>query len=451
MNSPTRTASPTLLAMAAPLVVSFWMRAAVTIVDTVYGALIGDSAVAAIGLSVPFEFLMIAIWVGISTGLTSGLSRAMGANEGTKVAQYLRVSWRLVWIASPAFTLLGVGLWFWAPHMGLAPEVESLFRIYAPVLLIGSAATTFWSIIPDSLVKAHQDTRTTMWAGIYTNVVNVALNTLFLFVFDWGIFGIALSTSLGRIAGLVYAIVKARQHEARRLADPGVCDPDPAPYRRILGLAVPASVTFALMATEAGIVNWILARGQNPVAAIAAYSIFYRVMLFALQPVIATSVAMLPFAARRFGASDWLGARKGLRDATVMAALYALALWPVLWLTGGWIARSLAESPVTLEYVRFSLWIVPLSCLVGAPFMLARPVFEAMGRGRPGLVMAMLRYLVLMGPFALAGKWAAESAGYPSYYGILLGLTVSAALASAIFLLWLWRAMPDEGAPAFAR
>ncbi|NIL99693.1 MAG: hypothetical protein GTN89_01755, partial [Acidobacteria bacterium] len=81
------------------------------------------------------------------------------------------------------------------------------------VLIGGSAFTTFWSIIPDSLVKAHQDTRSTMWAGIWTNVINVGLNTLFLFVFGWGIFGIALSTVLGRIGGLVYSLARARVHE----------------------------------------------------------------------------------------------------------------------------------------------------------------------------------------------------------------------------------------------
>ena len=59
--------------MAAPLVVSFWMRSLFTFVDTIYAATLGDASVAAIGLSLPFEFLMIAVWVGLSTGLTSRL------------------------------------------------------------------------------------------------------------------------------------------------------------------------------------------------------------------------------------------------------------------------------------------------------------------------------------------------------------------------------------------
>src|SRR5881396_3911357 len=90
-----RRPDPSLLRMAAPLVVSFWMRSLFTFVDTVYASTLGDASVAAIGLSIPFEFLMIAVWVGLSTGLTSNLSRAMGARQGERVEQHLRVAWRL--------------------------------------------------------------------------------------------------------------------------------------------------------------------------------------------------------------------------------------------------------------------------------------------------------------------------------------------------------------------
>src|SRR4029079_13736701 len=87
---------PSILRMAAPLVVSFWMRSLFTFVDTIYASTLGDASVAAIGLSLPFEFVMIAVWVGLSTGLTSRLSRAMGAHQDAMIDQYLRVAWRMV-------------------------------------------------------------------------------------------------------------------------------------------------------------------------------------------------------------------------------------------------------------------------------------------------------------------------------------------------------------------
>jgi len=426
--------------MAAPLIVSFWMRATVTFVDTIYAARVGDSAVAAIGLAVPFEFLMIALWVGLSTGLTSGLSRAMGARQALRIEQYLSACWRMVGVMGPMFTLVGVGIWFLAPHLGLEQDTAHQFRIYGTVLLVGSAFSSFWSVIPDSLVKAHHDTRSTMWAGIWTNVLNVSLNTLFVFGFGWGVFGIALSTVLGRFGGLAYALMRAAAHERvrRSEADDWDREPDPAPYRAILGLAVPASLTFALMALESAVVNGLLAHMERATEAIAAYSIYYRTVLFCLQPVIATAVAMLPYAARRIGRDDVAGVRRGLREAGLATTVYTLGIvGPAVWVLGPWLSHQLTESAITARYTLFALRMVPLTCLAGAPFLLSRPVFEAMNRGRPGLVMAMIRYVVLTGPLAWAGMAVARRMDWGAMYGLIGGLVVAAATASTIFSWWL--------------
>ncbi|RMG43307.1 MAG: MATE family efflux transporter [Acidobacteria bacterium] len=432
---------PAVLRMAAPLVVSFWMRAAFTFVDTAYAATIGDAAVAAIGLTVPFEFLMIALWVGMSTGLTSGLSRAMGARQARRIEQYLEAGWKLVLGIVPVFLLTGVGIWFWAPRMGLAPEVERAFQVYGSVLVAGSALTAFWSVIPDSLVKAHQDTRSTMWAGILSNVINVTLNTIFLFVFHWGVFGIALSTVLGRFGGLSYALARARTHERTRMAQwvTGIDrSDDPAPYRSIFSLAVPAALNFGLMSVETAAANALLAGAPDSTPAIAAYSIYYRVSLFMVNPVIAIGVAMLPYAARRYGRADLEGIRRGLREAAAGALAYTFFfVTPVMWALGPAIASWLAEAPETARYAAFGLRLVPVACLVAVPFLLCRPVFEGLQRGRPGLVMAILRYGLLALPLAWTGIAVARRMGAPPIEGLILGLLAAGAIASVIFAAWL--------------
>jgi putative MATE family efflux protein len=430
--------------MAAPIVVSFVMRSAFTLVDTVYAATLGDAAVAAVGLSIPLEFLMIACWVGLSTGLTSQLSQAMGARQGARIEQVLSVTRRLVWGLVPLFTAIGVGCWFFAGRLGLAPEVAHLFAVYGSVLIGGSAFTSFWSILPDSIVKAHHDTRATMWAGIWSNLINVVLNTLFTFVFHWGVFGIAFSTVVGRIGGLVYALRKAAVHENARKARHIDTDPtlDPSPLGSLMSLAVPAALTYALMAVEASVVNRLLATLPDSTSAIAAYGIYYRVVQFAVMPIIATSVAVLPFVARRFGAGDVEGVRRGLREAMLAGCAYCVFLvLPAMLLFGGTIARWLTEAETTAHLTRLALWLAPLAALSHVPFQLCRPAFEGLQRGRPGLVMAVFRYVVLMVPLALLGKWAAETAGVPSLLGLILGLIAASALASAVFLAWMRRAL----------
>ncbi len=344
---------PSVLRMAAPLVVSFVMRAAFTMVDTIFAATIGDAAIAAIGLTIPFEFVLIAIWIGLSTGLTSNLSRAVGTGMNRRIEQYMKSALRLVQFIAPGFALTGIVIWFVAPHMSLAEDVTRQFRIYGTTMLCGASLTSFWSILPDSMIKAHQDTRTTMWAGIISNVLNILMNALFLFVFGWGIFGIAFSTVLGRLGGLAYATVKANAHETRRKAEQVEvdCTPDPRPYRTLFTLMIPAALTFTLMASETGLVNLLLSRMHNATEAIVAYSIFYRVALFALNPIIAIGVALLPYTARRFGRGDIAGIRKGLRDAGLAMVGYTmLFVAPIMAVITPWVARSLTESDVSAEF-----------------------------------------------------------------------------------------------------
>src|SRR5262245_27090458 len=109
--------SQNVLRMAAPIVISFWMRSLFTFIDTFYASTLGDEAVAAIGLSIPFEFLMIAVWVGLSTGLTSNIARAMGARQAGMVEQYLAATWRMVLAVVPIFAALGAACWLLAPRL----------------------------------------------------------------------------------------------------------------------------------------------------------------------------------------------------------------------------------------------------------------------------------------------------------------------------------------------
>jgi Na+-driven multidrug efflux pump len=181
---------------------------------------------------------------------------------------------------------------------------------------------------------------------------------------------------------------------------------------------------------------------QNATAAIAAYSIYYRVVMFAINPIIAASVALLPFSAKRIGEHDIAGLRHGLREVGVVSVIYTLGIvGPAMFFAGPTLARWLAETPLSAEYATFALRLVPLATLVSAPFLLVRPVFEGMGRGKPGLAMASIRYLGLTLPIAWVGIRTAAGMGQPQLYGLMIGLMLVAAITSGIFAGWLRAAL----------
>ncbi|MEO0652629.1 MAG: MATE family efflux transporter, partial [Planctomycetota bacterium] len=390
-DAPTDDGIPGILSLAWPLVISFALRAAFTWVDRVFAAYLPDpdTAQAAIGLAQPIEFLLIACWVGSSNGFTSRLSAAMGAHEGDRICQLIRATKQIIWGLVALFFAMGVGIWFGAEHVGLEPELAKGFKVYGTALIGGSAFTAFWAILPDSIVKAHQDTRTTMWAGIVSSVVNVALNGLFVFVFHWGLLGIGLSTSLGRLGGLAYSAWRARDHERARLAAgrdtvPGVFD---RPVLAILAIAVPSGLTYILMSAESFAINGILANShlhlgltgealrEVQAEALAAWSIFGATASLLAMPAIATGVAVLPLAARLRGAGRLDRLQRELRTALTAWALYgSLLVVPLAYFAWPAMARALLDSERAIGFALDARLALPAVALVIGPFVVSRPL-----------------------------------------------------------------------------
>lgn len=443
-----------LLRMAAPLIVSFWMRSLFTLVDIAYASRLpdADAAIAAIGLTSPLEFLYIATWVGVSTALTSYLSKAMGQGDNARFDQLLQTVRRMLFVLIPTFYLIALVAFLAIPHLGLDPAVARNFRIIGPLLVAGMPTFGFWSVLPDSVVKAHHDTRSTMMAGITSNLINVGLNTVFTFVFHWGIFGIGFSTVLGNIGGLIYARRRAgileKGRRAAAASQPAAIEPPlERPTRMLLKLAVPASITYLLMAGEGILINALLAGDAHAKAALAAYSIYYRVSMFCVMPVIATVVALLPFTARYLGQGKVELVRRSYLEVLALGAVYSVVvLTPALWFGASPLLHWLAKEPETMIYGLFALRLIPVANLLAMPFLLSRPVFEGSQQGRPSVVMAILRYVSAI-PLAMVGMFGAEALGQPRFYGLMLGLILATTMCSGIFLSWTLRFLRSLSTP----
>lgn len=453
-----------ILRLSAPLVASFWLRSAFAWIDPIFahhltdaaGRPIGDESLAAIGLTLPLEFLLIAVWVGTSNGLTSRLAAALGAGDGAEIERLKRAAGRIIVVLCAVFLVFAAAVWAGARSYLDEPVVATQFRIYASVLLAGSAFTSFWSILPDSLVKAHQDTRSTMWAGILSSVTNAALNTVFVFGFGWGIFGIAFSTVLGRIAGLVYALRRAAWHERRRrqaasaaAAAPVADGEEPGPIRAILAIAVPSGLAYVLMALESQAVNLILKGLPEAASRLAAWSIFDRSLRFLAMPLIASGVALLPLVAHRWGAGDRAGVRRQVRVASLAGVAYAVVLvGPVALVVGPWLAEQLSEAARTAALARATMPFLPPAVLAMVPILQLRSAFDGIGRARTGLRVSFVRSALLVVPLVLAGSALAPRLAWDPLLGACAGFVLGLALASLYLLILLRSALrgPRPGA-----
>jgi len=430
--------------MATPLVLSFTLRFIFTFVDLGYARFLRDdnAAVAAIGFYMPFHSVFVAVWVGLSAGFTASLSRAFGRRDQAEVKRLKRGILRILFFLIPGLVLLGAIVYTIAPHLGLEPALAEAFRTYATTLMVGMPLTGFWAIYPDSIVKAHQDTVSTMIAGLTSTITNVGLNTLFVFGFHWGILGIALGTVLSRLPGLAYALWRARALERRRqetLWSP-VESQLGSPVRLILVLAIPGAITNLLTAVEMAAANRIMTGVPESTSAIASWGVYQQMLNLSLMPVLATSIAVIPYTARLLPRGQTARIRRELVQVGFGIAAVSLVMTTLM----GWVFAE----PLTLIFIKetsagavglasTTLHFLPLAMLATTPFLLLRPVFEAAQQPRIGILLSLVRFTVLALPLMFGGQYLATKWGYSGLHGMIGGIILATGVASTwtIFLV----------------
>ena len=438
-------------ALATPLVISFTFRFMFTLVDLVFVRAIKDEApegVAAIGVFIPIQTLFIAIWVGLSAGFTASISQAFGKGDENRVRALKRA---MIWLHLALVpVLLGFAaiIYLATPLLNLKPDLERDFLTYSLILVCAMPFSGFLSIYPDSIVKAHHDTISTMKAGIFSTLANVSLNALFIFVFDWGIAGIALATVFSRYAGLGYAAFRTHILERARLAgvDGEVWDRGPStwsrqPMREILALGLPGCLAFALVFGEEWTLTVLLTREADSEVYLAAVAVYNRLASLAIMPAVATAVAVLPFVARLAAENRVSEVRRDLWRSTVMSTGLVLAIAiPVGWLFPGALAEFFVGDRAAKAGANMTIYLalIPAVVVLALPYVLMRPVFEALGMPRIGVRVSVIKSLGFCVPLLVAGYFTAKTLDGDPLLGIIIGVMVGQLLASLV-TVWFCR------------
>lgn len=447
-------ASKSLRRIALPLIISFTLRNVFSLVDLGFATSLENSpsAVGAISFWIPFQMFYIALWVGLSAGFTATLSQAFGVRRQSLVSGLRRAITRILIGLISALILLGIGLQFAVPLFGLEPDLAHDFTVYGTILAIGFPITGFWAILPDSIIKAHQDTRSTMIAGFLSTGTNATLNAIFVFVFGWGLAGIAIGTVVSRIPSLVYALVRARKLEAARLErwaeDPSTSEKGEEiiaqlekPGRRIFELGTPSTFAFVLTALEASFVNTLLLALPDSTEKIASWGVFSALLQLSVMPIVGSAVAVLPWLARLVPEGRISVIRRELLSAAGLCAILSLllTLLPAFVYSEDIARRILTKDgfvdPGSLALAIDVLRLLPIVALASLPFILLRTSFEALNHARLAVVASLLRFVLLSFPCLWIGREIGLETGLGAIRGMALGLAVSAGIASVFVVV----------------
>ena len=182
-----------------PIVIAMLIMAIYNVVDTFWVARLGTLPVAAVSVVFPLSLLFLGIGLMFGVGGGVYISRLLGAKQVVKAGQVASVSVITSVILAALIALVCNAflpdiLLFMGANEGMMHLAEAYGRLFIISCVIGALNVSMSNIIVSQ--GASKISATAMIIG---SVVNVALDPLFIYTFNWGVEGAAWATILSRI------------------------------------------------------------------------------------------------------------------------------------------------------------------------------------------------------------------------------------------------------------
>ena len=286
--------------IAIPASVGFFFNTMYNVVDTYFAGLLEPLALAALSLSFPVFFILIALGNGISTGTTALIANELGQKNKEQARVYATQAISYGIILSIIITVAGVvSTSSLFRIFGASGEYLDMTLIYIDTLLFGSVFILMTFILNASL-NAVGNTKTYRNFLIAGFIMNVALDPLFIFWLDMGIMGIALATVLINVIGMIYIAYQSNREGILCLHCTRYIVPRFGIFRDITYQGFPAGLNMMTVALGFFVITYFLSTfGEN---AVAAYGVALRIEQIFLLPTIGLNIATLSIVGQNFGA-----------------------------------------------------------------------------------------------------------------------------------------------------
>lgn len=202
-----------------PLIIEQLLLMTVGMADTVMVTTAGEAAVSGVSLVDNINTLIIQIFSALSTGGAVVVSQYLGRQE---VEQAKTASKQLLYTMCAVSVLLMTAALLFRQHIlslifgRVEADVMSSALVY---FLLTAAAYPFMGIYNAgaALFRAMGNSKVSMFCSLIINLINIAVNAIFIFGFQFGAAGAGIGTLVSRIAAavIIMALLNHPDHLVR--------------------------------------------------------------------------------------------------------------------------------------------------------------------------------------------------------------------------------------------
>ncbi len=359
-----------LLSFSIPLYLGNIFQQLYSMVDTIIvGRFVGVDALAAVGATAGFSFMII----GFAQGLTAGFSVIISQRYGAKDMDGLRKAFAQSIICSVlssavlalVFALLSM------PMLRLIRTPENIIEdanSYILIIYLGIGTLLFYNLF-SSILRAVGDGRSPLYFLLLSSALNIVLDLFFVIAVPLRCAGVAIATVIAQgisaiAAGLYiwkrFPIFRIRKEDWK--LDIGLSS-------RLLKVGLPGAVQFSVCAV--GVIIVQIAINSFGSDTVAAYSVGTKIESLMTQLFVALGMAISTYAGQNLGALRFDRIRKGFRTAQLICVIGGILMTLLSWalidpLTSLFIDRSASPEIAQMAhgYVFIVSWFfIPLGMI----------------------------------------------------------------------------------------
>ena len=389
-----------LLAMGIPTMIGMLVNAFYNLVDAYFVGGLGESQMGAISVVYPLGQVVVGLGLLFGNGAASYISRLLG--RGDKENADKVASTALYSSVSVGAVIIIISMVFLHPILKLLGATDSILPFAAAYasLYIVSCIFNVFNVTMNNIVTSEGAAKTTMCALLTGAVLNIALDPLFIYVFDLGVAGAAIATAISQVVStcvyLTY-ILRKKSVFHFRVKD---CTYTKENMSEIFKIGIPTLVFQILTSVSISLIN--NAAGDYGDSAIAGMGVVTRLISMGSLSVFGFIKGFQPIAGYSYGAKKFDRLREAIKTSILWSTVFCVIFGMILALFPTAIVSRFTKGDT--EMIRIgaaSLRANGISIMLFGFYTVYSSLFLALGKGREGFILGACRQGICFIPVIL--------------------------------------------------
>ena len=426
-----------LLKFSVPLLVGNIAQQLYSTADSIIvGRYVGDTALAAIGATMPLINLLLVLFMAIATGAGVLVSQAYGARAWKMLDKTIGNALTLIFGSSILIMIIALPLA--KPILTLLetpPEIIDMSASYMQILFLGILGFGFFNII-SGILRGLGDSITPLLFLLLTTTLNIGLDLWFVAGLGWGVSGAAWATIISQVISAIFCIIRLlRMREVVTISRESLT-PDRALIGKLLRIGMPAGITQAVFSLAMVVVQ-ALANSMG-YQVITTTTAVMRIDGFAMMPNFTFGMAISTYVGQNIGARRMDRVDQGSRVAVIMGLGVSTTLTLLLLIFGGNLIRLFTDTPEIINLGLRQIRILAAGYIAMSMTQVFGGIMRGAGDTMPTMWISMFTTVVLRVPVAYTLAWLTRSAAWPngSPDALFISLVTSWVLGAFITYGW---------------